>query len=392
MKNIVITDYDIISASGNGKEEFSKNILTKSDFSRKVTSFNTSNLKTDKAYEVNIDFTEYLGKLGLKHINRNSKLSFAAIEKLLLPYFADLPEEEKPGVVLGTAFGSVESIANFWRVYLTEGNQALRPLEFPNTVINATGSFVNIRYLISDVSATISTGFNSSLDALIYAYDYIQNGYGEKLLTGGSEELGEFLYSGEEKSGSLSKTGKLQPFSKNGDGFVPGEGAAFFMIETLESAKKRSAKILAELVGFDSIFSKNEEDGSECYNRALKMAQIKPEQIDLVSSSANGNNTNDKKIFNIYKNVFGDRLKNVAVTSHKSFSGECYGASGALQLAAALSNIESGKLSPVLSSNLIEENDCFKTEKINKKINYFAIDGFSCDGNNAVLVFKNYAS
>jgi len=368
MKKIVITNYDVISACGVGREQFGKNILAGNDYSSEITRFDVNTFKSKKAFNVNLDFVEYLGKHGLKHTNRNAKLCYSAIEKLLLPEFAELPENQKPGVVIGTAFGSVESIGSFWKVQLTEGSHGLRPLEFPNTVINAPGSFINIRYGISDVSATISTGFNSSLDAFIYAYDYIQNNHGEKLIVGGAEELGEFLFLGLDKSGMLTKDGTIKPFDKTSNGTIIGEGAAFFMIESLESAQKRNAEIIAELIGFDSFYSKNEDDGVLCFKNALKMANISPDKVELVSSCANGNIENDNKISGIYNKVFGAKFQEVLVKTDKAYFGECYGASGALQTASVLSN--------------------FKTNNIN----YFSVDGFSCEGNNAVLIFKKYAS
>jgi 3-oxoacyl-(acyl-carrier-protein) synthase len=391
MKKIVITDFDVTSSAGFGRDEFSKNLLANEDYSSEIRTFDAKELKCNKAYVINdINFDEILGKTGLKHINRNAKLAFTAIEKNLAAGFKNLPENEKPGLILGTAFGSVDSVCSFWETYLLEGNNSLRPLEFPNTVINSVSSFINIRYGLGDISATVSTGYNSSHDALIYAYDYINNGYGEYLIVGGCEELGKYFGIGQQTSGVLSGSGTMMPFGKNRDGYLPGEGGAFFIVESYEHATKRDAKIIAELSGFSSIFSNERKNGMiDVYRNAIDMAGIMPSEIDLISSSANGSR-NDAAILDTYKCIFGDDIGKIAVTAHKKYFGECYGAGGALQLAACLSNSMKGAISPLYSNDLVENLKCFSDTSVERKINHFAIDGFSCEGNNAVLIFKSH--
>ncbi|OHD16097.1 MAG: hypothetical protein A2086_06345 [Spirochaetes bacterium GWD1_27_9] len=393
MERVVITNFDTVSSSGIGKEEFSKNILTKNDYSSLITLFDTAKYNTKSGFELkDFDFTAFLGKSGLKHMNRTAKIAMCSIEKKLLPEFADLGEEEKPPLIIGTALGSVESIADFWKTYLIEGFAYLRPLDFPNTVINAPGSFINIRYGITEASVTISNGYNSSLDAFIYAYDYIQNGYANFLIVGGAEELSEYSFAGQIKSKVLSESNKMLPFSKNANGYLVGEGSAFFIVESLENAKKRNANIICELIGFSNTFSYDSKpkEAIKAYNEALNMANISPREINLVSSCANGVKAIDDLCLIVYKEVFKDDLKNTNITAHKSYFGECYGASGALQVAASIANMEEKKISAIFSTDLIENLDSFSTNVVNKDIKYFAVDSFGCDGNNTVLIFKKY--
>jgi 3-oxoacyl-(acyl-carrier-protein) synthase len=108
----------------------------------------------------------------------------------------------------------------------------------------------------------------------------------------------------------------------------------------------------------------------------------------MISSSANGSK-NDEKLINVYKNVFTNELNNISITAHKQYFGECYGASGALQIASCLSNCKTGKISSINSDNLIDDLPSFSNKVIDKKIKYFIVDGISCEGNCTVLVFKN---
>lgn len=380
MKKIVITNYNVISACGTNKEEFKNNILTNKNFSNDISSFEANNFKTGKAFEINIDFQSVLGKGGLKHINRNSKIAMCCLESLSND-FKDSDEDKKPAMIMGTAFGSANSISEFWKVALIEGFSGLRPLDFPNTTINSSGSFLNIRYNLVNSSVTICNGYNSSLDAFIYASDYINQGYSKWALVGGSEEFGEYTYMGQLKSKVLSEESDYDILS--GKGYLPGEGSAFFMVEDETHAKERNAKVIAELIGYSSKFGKDENTRISCYKEALEMANIDSDKIDLVSSGING--IKNENYISLYENLFGNKSKGLIIP-YKQFFGECYGASGALQIAAALTNCEMGKISPLLNNK--NKSVIFNKDTVDKTVNYFAVDNFSADGNNTVLIFR----
>ncbi|HOV14183.1 MAG TPA: beta-ketoacyl synthase N-terminal-like domain-containing protein [Spirochaetota bacterium] len=358
MTNIVITDFNAVASCGIGKEEFTGGILSKGNFIKDITFFDAKDIDVKKAFQIDIDFQAVLGKGGLKHINRNAKIAMSCIEGIS-GIFNNYPENEKPAVIMGSAFGSADSIAEFWEVALREGFAGLRPLDFPNTTINSSGSFINIRYGITNASVTVCNGYNSSLEAFIYADDYIKNGYSKWALVGGSEELGKYNFLGQLKSGLLS-TNDVYDIKLN-QGYYPGEGAAFFMVEDIEFAKSNNKKIIAELVGYSSKFGKEQSVMNLCYKDAFEMAGISEKEVSVVSSGMNG--LRNENYYSTYENLFSNH-KNIKIVNYKEFFGECYGASGALQLAAALSD---SKL---------------------KSGDYFSIDNFSIDGNNTVLIFK----
>ena len=388
-KRVVLVDFDLISGAGLDKNSFAENILKKNNYSSKIDFIEDSN---DRGFILkDLDFSDILGKTGLKHINRNAKLAFVSIERMLLKYFENLSDEDKPSIILGSSFGTLDSIASFWETYLSEGFGGIRPLDFPNTTINSSGSFINIRYQLMNGSITINNGFNSSNDAFIYSYDFIQNGYSDFALVGGSEEFEKYLYLGLKKSLYLSKNSDYNIFSKNSDGIFPGEGSAFFILKELNRAIKDNDRIICELVGFSKSFSKDVKDvisKLKCYEEAVNMAKINYKDIKFVSSGANGFDFLDRIYIDIYKKLFDD---DILVAFHKQFFGEMYGASGAMQLAATLSNIHSKRKSPILNSELLLENLHFFSNETIDGINYFAIDNFSIDGNNSVLIFKMWS-
>jgi len=390
-KRVVLVDFDLISSAGLDKNIFAENILKKNNYSSEIDFEKRDFIEdsNDRGFILkDFDFSDILGKTGLKHINRNAKLSFVSIEKMLLKYFENLDIENSPSMILGSSFGTLDSIASFWETYLVEGFGGIRPLDFPNTTINSSGSFINIRYQLMNSSVTINNGFNSSNDAFIYSYDFIQNGYGDFVLVGGSEEFDKYLYLGLKKSLYLSKNSDYNIFSKNSDGIFPGEGSAFFILKELDRAIRDNDKIICELVGFSKSFSKDVKDVHsklKCYEEAVNMAKINYKDIKFVSSGANGFSFLDRIYIDIYKKLFDD---DTLVAFHKQFFGEMYGASGAMQLAATLSNIHFKRKSPILNSELLLENlPFFSNEKIDN-VNYFVIDNFSIDGNNNVLIFK----
>ncbi len=389
-KRVVLVDFDLISIAVIDSDSFAENILKKNDYSSKIDFIDSSD---DKAFILkDLDFSSILGKTGLKHINRNAKLAMCSIERVLLKYFENLNDDDKPAMIFGSSFGTLDSIAAFWETYLLEGFSGIRPLDFPNTTINSSGSFINIRYHLMNSSVTINNGFNSSNDAFIYSYDFIQNGYSDFVLVGGSEELDKYLYLGLKKASYLSKNSSYNIFNKKSDGIVPGEGSAFFLMKEKERAIKDNNNIICELVGFSKTFSKDVNDihsKLKCYEEAINMANIGYKDIKLISSGANGFDFLDKIYIDIYKKLFD---KETAIAFHKQFFGEMYGASGAMQLAASLSNILSKKRSPILNSEgLLENLPFFNSEKIDG-VSYFVIDNFSIDGNNTVLIFKKWQS
>lgn len=393
---LVITAVNSISSLGIGYDKIQDGLNGAKNIS-KVKDFEFHNLDSEKsAYKVTeFDPKEILGKKGLRTKDHSTKLLLSTIELGFKDIIEAETEENRPGLAAGTCFGSVQSIGDFLCDSIENGVQKVNPMLFANTVINSPTGNANIRYDIKTLSATISDGFNSSIDSVIYTCDHIRSGYMPAIIAGGVEEVSYYALLGFDRSGVLSSKEEARPFASDSDGVVMGEGAAFFLIETEESAKAHGRTAIVEIAGYASAF--DPADGKVGFNpdgeaakyvveQAIKEAGISSADISFVASDASGFLSGDKMEAKVIKEVFGTETP---VTAYKANTGECYGASSVINMACAISDMENGKISGTGSKYDTVSDINLVTETIDKKSDYVAITAFSFDGNVAALILKN---
>jgi 3-oxoacyl-(acyl-carrier-protein) synthase len=329
-----------------------------------------------------------LGKKGLRTKDRATKLLLATVETGFKDLFETTAEDARPGICIGSAFGSVQSIGDFLSDAIVNGAHNVNPMAFPNTVINAPTSNANIRYSSRMSSSTVATGFNAGIDALIYACTYIRAGHADSMIAGGLEEISYYWLAGCAKSGVLSASGTMMPFGVDRDGFLPGEGCAVFYIETEEHAAGRNAAIIAEIAGMCTCFDPKLDGCGACQamTGACSSAGVEPAAIGFVSASANGSPTGDA----VEAQAIARLFPNTPVAAYKAKTGECYGASATLSLACAISDMANSRISgtgaPYSTGgicNLVQETRHHVRPK------FALINSFSCDGYCASLVLKN---
>ncbi|HPM43111.1 MAG TPA: beta-ketoacyl-[acyl-carrier-protein] synthase family protein, partial [Candidatus Omnitrophota bacterium] len=310
------------------------------------------------------------------------------------------------GVSLGSTMGSVWSIREFDKEALREGPRSVNPALFPNTVINSPASHISIRFNIQGFNTTVSTGFCSSIDAIYYAMNMIELYEYKVVLAGGVEELCEQTYKGFYKIGHLagSRSGKEEincPFDKRRNGILFGEGAGIVVLEELGHAKARGADIYAEILGYGSSF---DPDSRNIYNpkasgatRAIKAslddARIGEDDIDYVSASANSTLDCDSMETRAVKNVFGNRSAKLPVSSIKSMIGECFSASGAMNLAGSVGAVTEGFMPPTINYEKKDKRcdlDYVANQPREAKVDKALINSFSPTGCNSSLVIGRY--
>ncbi len=356
-KRIVITGVGVVASNGIGKEAFWGALEKGETGIKEVSLFDTSKMTTKLAGEIkDFDAKVYLGEKGLRLLDRSTKLVNVAAKLALEDANFTVIEEntDEVGVVVGTTLGSVWSISEFDKQALTEGPRYVNPALFPNTVINSPASQVSIRFGIKGFNTTIATGFTSSFDALKYACDFIRWDRAKAVLVGGVEELCIQTYLGFYKlkflAGSKDEPGvELScPFDKRRNGIVFGEGSVMVLIEDLESAKARGARIYAEIKSIGYAFDPFRVNK---YNRrgpgirkalaeALAEAELSPKDINYISANANSTKEADLIETEAIKDVFGNAIAEIPVSSIKSQVGETFSASGAMQLAAGIGSFE----------------------------------------------------
>ncbi len=397
---IVVTGAGLITPLGAGLEEFRKTLF------RAVPEVKPSSVieigETGPAvFEVQ-DFKPqtWLGPKGIRVLDRSARLLAVAAQLALSSVGREVSDdgEGKPeeGLVCGTIFGSVHSIASFDWSGLEDGVKYVNPMAFTNTVINSPAGQAAIRHKLRGINSTISAGLASGLLALQYASDALRFGRASMLLAGGVEEIAEESYLGFRKNGWLSETGRVKPFSATRDGVVLGEGSALLVLERAEDAAERSAPVLARLVGFGnaqdahsvSRFSSRPDGAVRAMQGALVDAGIGPEEIGGIVSGASGSRAGDEMELKALRAVFGSGLAGIPVACPKAVGGEALGVSSAIAATVAVCALESGELPPTAGVEEVPEDLKLSAESQRLAGDYVLVTGFSCDGNNAALILR----
>lgn len=410
-KRIVITGIGVLASNGIGRDGFWDSLEKGYSGIKRIGLFDTSTTRSKLGGEIaDFDAKAVLRTKGLRTLDRTTLLvlcaSKLALDDAKLPYPVSKDDTNSYGVSLGSTMGSVWSISEFDKVTLREGPRAVNPALFPNTVINSPASHISIMFNIQGFNSTISTGFCSSLDAVYYAMNMIRL-YGYRIvLTGGVEELCEQTYKGFHKIGHLAGSRDTKPeincpFDKRRNGIVMGEGAAILILESLDHARARGAKIYAEILGYGTSFdpkSKNiynprAEGATEAIRHALEDSDMKADEVGYISASANSTLDCDVMETRAVKNVFGEGARNIPISSIKSMIGEAFSASGAMNLAASLGVIERGFLPPTINYDEPDKRcdlDYVPNKKREERVDKILINSFSPTGNNSSLAAARY--
>ena len=303
----------------------------------------------------------------LRPLDRPSRLATAAVQLALADGGVGPAEptgEDSPvGLVLGTMFGSVRTIAEFDRRGLQAGPKYVKPFDFANSVINAAAGQAAIWHRLGGVNATVAGGPVAGLEAIALASDLVANGSAELVLAGGADELCPESLLGFARAG-LSGRERPVPFDAARDGFAPAEGAALLLLEEEGSARRRGARILAHVRGvggaFDPSRGRDRESGvaavARAVSAALAEAGIGPEAIEALSSGGSGSVDSDRReALGVARALGEERCRRLPVTAVKSMLGESLGASGALQTMALLGAMEEGRLPGIRGLDGVEE-------------------------------------
>ena len=406
---LVITGVSVLSPIGVNKDEFWTNLTNGVSGIKDITLFDVSKFKSKKAGEIaDFDPKEYLGKKGIRHIDRTSLLVSSSAK--LAMEDANITHEtygaEETGIVIGSTYGSIDSISSFDLEGLQEGPTFVNPMAFPNTVLNAPASRVSIFCNATGLNSTISNGTASGLDAIIYASDFLQLGRGKAVLAGGVHGLTRDIFWGAYSSGVLSGSSDAAeisaPFDKRRNGFVIGEASALLVIERLEDALERNAKIYAEIKGYGCTFNPdktsrddiNTTQGVRSISMAMEDAGINKEDVSYISACANSSVTGDMMEAKIIRDYFGDSADKVPVSAIKSMTGECLDASGSLQCVAGVLSINNGIIPPTINYQEKDEEcnlDCVPNDSREAEVNNVLVNSFSDTGNISSVIISKYS-
>jgi 3-oxoacyl-[acyl-carrier-protein] synthase II len=363
-KKVVITGIGVLSPIGIGRDVYWQALSRGDKGCRPITLFDAAPYAVRLAGEIaGFDPMEYLGKKGLRELDRSARLACSAAKLALDDSGLAITDVNTSaiGVSLGTTFGSLHSISQFDRSGLIDGPRFVNPSHFPNTVINSPASQISIRFNIKGFNTTISTGFCAGLDAISYAADFIRQGRADVVLAGGVEELCEETFLLFHTLGYLSGMSGgepvSRPFDAARDGFILSEGAAILLLEDEQHAVNRGAEILAVVLGAGNAFDPESDSSFDRAGKGLKTAielalddaHSRPEDLEYVCACANGTKGLDRMETRVLKEVLGGHAFRVPVSAIKSMIGESFSGSGALMLSAAVGAIRNGIIPPTVN-------------------------------------------
>jgi 3-oxoacyl-[acyl-carrier-protein] synthase II len=391
-----VTGAAAISPAGAGLEEFQKALYEGKSAVEASTRF--PGAVTSEFHDLNV--TPWLGAKGIRMLDRAARLLCVSSHMALTSTGVtnEIGDGGDPaiGLVCGTMFGGVHSIASFDWSGLTEGVTLVNPMEFPNTVINSPAGQAAIKYKLRGVNSTICCGLSSGLQAIHYAAEFLRFGRARVLLAGGVEELCEESLAGFTKTGVASPTGAVRPFGSDRDGAIPGEGSALWVLETEEGAAERGREPWFEICGCGvaqdaysiQAYNVRGEGAATAIAQALEYSGVDAGQVALIVASANGSRTGDEMEARALRQTFGDRLQQIPMVAPKASFGECMGASGALGALVAGIALRQQCAPPTAGFVAADADLRLSAKPQPVQGEYALINAFGCDGNHASLVIR----
>ncbi|QKG83259.1 hypothetical protein GXN76_01460 [Kroppenstedtia pulmonis] len=307
----------------------------------------------------NWDATELLGQRGLKFLRPGTQYLLGAAKLALRDgkLSEEMIDPDELGVVVASNLSGMQSIADYDLTTVKKGPLYVSPMEAPNTLSNAPASHLAIRVQARALNTTVASGQCSGLDALGYAVKMLCAGRARYVLVGGVEELNERVVWLYQNSGVLPQDRPEEagrPFDRNSSGWQPSEGAAVLLLECKSQALSRHAFIYGEVASWASAFALERENQADTLvhtaKRAVSMADIGVEDIELVVSGANGSFKQDRIEHQALMKLFAAE-KEVPVTATKGSLGEMYSASGLFQAITAIGTLTRGVIPPTLCNS-----------------------------------------
>jgi len=401
-RKIVITGMNIISSLGLTLETNWENLIKGKSGVKKINLFDPSDSLTKIAAQLPDNFDDYadekIKKRIRKQMTRVTQMCYICAAEAVEKSGVDIEalDKERCAVILGVVH---------------TGNKSVEEDDVKNTIIkgmnNAMPAWISLRYKFEGPSLSLNTACSSAAYAIGLGYDLIKYNKADYVIVGGAdstinpEEINGFneLYALSTRNDEPEKASR--PFSKDRDGFVIGEGAGILILESEEHARRRGAKIYAELAGYATTNESYNimapmQDGegmAKCMEKAIKNANIDTKDIDYINAHGTSTTLNDKYETMAVKSLFKNHANNLMISSNKSMLGHTIGASGAIEAVTTIMSIYNDIITPTINYDNPDPEldlDYVPNTARNKKINYALSNSFAFGGHNATLVLKSY--
>ncbi|MEP0365834.1 MAG: beta-ketoacyl-ACP synthase II [Cyclobacteriaceae bacterium] len=410
-RRVVVTGMGALAPIGNNLADFWQSLIAGTSGAAPITYFDTTNHKTKFACELKgFDPKDHLDRKELRTNDPYVQYALVAVDEALKDAGVEFDKIDpyRSGVIWGTGNGGIQSFHNEIAEYATgDGTPRFNPYFVPKILANMASGIISIKYGIKGITYTPVSACATSNTALIEAFYHIQWGKADLIVSGGSDAvINESGIAGFNASKALSTrnddpASASRPFDKNRDGFVMGEGAGALILEDLDHALARGAKIYAEIVGGAMTSDAHHltathpdgEGAQRGMRLALEEAGLTPADVDYVNMHATSTPMGDMSELKGIKGVFGESSPKISAT--KSMTGHLLGAAGAIEAIASIMAVKDGVIPPTINTTELDEQvperlDIVLGESQKTEVNVAMSNTFGFGGHNAITVFKKY--
>ena len=417
LKRVVVTGLGAVTPVGNTPEETWENLVAGKSGAAPITLFDASNFKTQFACEVKgLNFNEYFDRKEARKMDRYTQLALVAASQAVADSKIDAEgiDKNRVGVIFGVGIGGIKTFEDevkYYGVHEADGPK-FNPFFIPKMIADIASGQISIKYGFHGPNYTTTSACASSTNALADAFNVIRLGKASAIVAGGAEAaicacgVGGFNAMHALSTRNDDPEHASRPFSASRDGFIMGEGAGCLILEELEHAKARGAKIYAEMVGEGMSADAHHITASHpeglgailVMKNALEDAGLKPEDIDYINVHGTSTHVGDISEAKAIKEVFGESAYKLNISSTKSMTGHLLGAAGAVEAMATVLAVKNDIVPPTINhvegdnDEELDYNLNFTFNKAQKREVRAAISNtFGFGGHNACVVFKKYA-
>ena len=411
MNRVVVTGIGLITALGTGIEKSWKRIVAGETGVGRIESYDSTDMPVQIAAEVkDFDAVEFgIEKKEVKKLARNTQFAIAATKMALEDSKLVIDENNAKdiGVIVSSGIGGIEIFEAQHQTMIEKGVKRISPFTIPAMIANMASGNIGIYFGAKGPNKSVVTACAAGTHSVGDAFEMIKNGRAKVMIAGGTEaSITPFAMNAFANMKALSTrndepTKASRPFSADRDGFVMGEGAGILILEELEHAKARGAKIYAEVIGYgetcDAYHITAPADGGEGAARAFKMAlkegNIALEDVTYINAHGTSTPANDRNETAAIKSVFGEHAKDLMVSSTKGATGHGLGAAGGIEAVIIAKAISEGIVPPTINyDNPDAECDLnyVPNKAVEKEINVAMSSSLGFGGHNAVIAMKKF--
>ncbi|MBY8909650.1 beta-ketoacyl-ACP synthase II [Salinicoccus roseus] len=408
-RRVVVTGIGALTPIGNSAPETWENALKGVNGIDKITRIDNSEYNVHVAGELkDFNIEDYMDKKEARRMDRFTQYAMVASDEAVKDSGIEITDDnrERIGVWIGSGIGGIQALEDGFKVLYERGPRRVSPFFVPMMIPDMASGQVSIKHGLKGPNGATVTACATGTNSIGEAFKFIERGQADAMVTGGTEapitRMGVAGFQANKALTTADDPNKAsRPYSKDRDGFVIGEGAGIVMLEELEHAKARGAKIYGEVVGYGTTGDAHHitapaeegEGGARAMIEAMKDAGIDPNEIGYVNGHGTSTQYNDLFETIAIRNVFKDHAYNLLVNSTKSMTGHLLGGTGGMEAIITVLSLRDGKVHPTINlDNPDPECDLnYVTEgAVEADIRYAISNSFGFGGHNASLVFKKY--